>query len=345
MKRRSAGFSALALGGILALALVVATGWRAAETAPQRSSFVIDTGPTGGTYFPIGEAMAAIVSHPPGVARCDAADVCGPSGLIASARTSAGTVANVLDVNAHRADAALAQSDVVAQAVAGKGVFKTKQTHIRIIADLFPEEVHVVAAKAAHIGNIAGLAGKRVSIGDVNSGTIVTARAVLAAWRLSEARLKTSHDPADVAADKLAHGELDAFFFTGGAPVPLVRTLIESGKAVLVPIDGVQRNRLLAGDPNLTADAIAADNYPGTGVVQTVGVRAVWIVNDEVPADIVYGVAKALFNPANRDTLDGSHRSAEAIRLASATTGLPAPLHPGAVRFFREMGKTLSPSP
>jgi len=343
MKRRPAGL--LALGSILALGVTAAAGLGPAQTEPQRLSFVIDTGSTGGTYFPIGEAMADIISHPPGVARCETADVCGPSGLIASARSSAGTIANVLDVNSRRADAALAQSDVVAQAVAGKGAFKTRQSHIRVIADLFPEEVHVVAAKAAHIRSIADLKGKRVSIGDANSGTIVTARAVLAAWRVPEARLKASYDPSDVAADKLARAEIDAFFFTGGAPVPLVRDLIASGKAVLVPIDGAGRTRLIASNPNLAAGTIAAGIYPGTGAVQTVSVRAVWIVNDGVPADIVYGVAKALFNPANRDTLDGSHRSAALIRLDSATTDLPAPLHPGAARFYREMGKTLPLSP
>jgi len=335
----------LALGSILALGVLAAAGLGSAQIEPQRLSFVIDTGSTGGTYFPIGEAMADIISHPPGVARCDTADVCGPSGLIASARSSAGTIANVLDVNSHRADAALAQSDVVAQAVAGKGAFKTKQSHIRVIADLFPEEVHVVAAKAATIRSIADLRGKRVSIGDASSGTIVAARAVLAAWRIPETHLKTSNDPADIAADKLTRGEIDAFFFTGGAPVPLVRDLIASGKAVLVPIDGAGRNRLIAADPDLVAGAIAAGLYPGTDAVQTVSVRAVWIVNDSVPADIVYGVTKALFNPANRDTLDGSHRSAALIRLDSATAVLPAPLHPGAARFYREMGKHVPSSP
>jgi TRAP transporter TAXI family solute receptor len=327
----------------LALGLIAAAGLGPAQTEPQRLSFVIDTGPTGGTYFPIGEAMADIISHPPGVARCETADVCGPSGLIASARSSAGTIANVLDVNSRRADAALAQSDVVAQAIAGKGAFKTSQSHIRVIADLFPEEVHVVAAKAAHIHSIADLKGKRVSIGDANSGTIVTARAVLAAWRVPEARLKASYDPADIAADKLAREEIDAFFFTGGAPVPLVRDLIASGKAVLVPIDGAERNRLIASDPDLAAAVIGADLYPATGAVQTVSLRAVWIVNDQVAGDIVYGVAKALFNPANRDTLDGSHRSAALIRLDSATADLPAPLHPGAARFYREMGIAIDP--
>jgi TRAP transporter TAXI family solute receptor len=310
-----------------------------APAASQRSAFVIDTGSTGGTYFPIGEAIAGIVSHPPGIFRCDAPGVCGPPGVIASARTSPGTIANVIDVNGHYADAALAQSDVVADAVAGKVVFHTKQTHIRAIASLFPEEVHVVALASAHIRSIAGLRGKRVSIGEVNSGTIVTAREVLSAFRLSERDVKAVHDQADVAAGALADGKLDAFFFTGGAPVPLVSQLIAAHKAVLLPIGGAERKRLIKANPSLAAETIAASVYPGAGAVDTVAVRAVLIVNDAVPEDVVYGVTRALFHPANRDALDSSHPRGALIRLDTALAGLPAPLHPGAVRYYRDARK------
>ncbi|HEX3675370.1 MAG TPA: TAXI family TRAP transporter solute-binding subunit [Rhizomicrobium sp.] len=338
MKRRTVALSvAVALAGF---ALLGVSAFGPAETAPERSAFVIDTGPTGGTYFPIGEAIAGIVSHPPGVFRCDAPGVCGPAGLIASARTSPGTIANVIDVNGHYADAALAQSDAVADAVAGKGMFRNKQSHIRVIAMLFPEEVHVVAATASHIGSIAQLRGKRVSIGEVNSGTIVTARAVLAAWHLTEKQVKAVHDPADDAANALAAGKLDAFFFTGGAPVPLVQSLIASHKAVLISIGGAGRKRLIAANPGMTAETLPANLYPGTQATDTVAVRAVLIVNDAVPDDVVYGVTKALFHPANRDALDASHPRARLIRLDTALVGLPAPLHPGAARFYKDAGVT-----
>src|SRR5580692_2932604 len=101
-----------------ALALLASAALVGAQDYPARISFVIATGPTGGTYFPVGEAIAGIVSHPPGVSRCETANVCGPAGLIASARSSDGAIQNVLDVNAHRVDSALAQSDVVADAAA-----------------------------------------------------------------------------------------------------------------------------------------------------------------------------------------------------------------------------------
>jgi hypothetical protein len=338
MTRRLTGIGLSAAGSLAALAILASIGLVTAQTDQPRTSFVVATGSSGGTYFPVGQALADIVSHPPGVARCDTVGVCGPSGLIASARTSDGAFVNVLDVNAHRVDAALVQSDVVADAVAGKGAFRKfgAQSHIRIIADLFPEEVHVIAGRHAHIASIQDLKGKRVSIGAADSGTIETARALLAAYRIPERRIKESNDPPDVAAQKLQRGQLDAFVFVGGAPVVLIESLIARGQAVLVPIDGAGRKRLLAQTPSFSTAVIAATAYPGSAAVQTVSERALWIVNDAEPADLVYGVTKALFNPANREMLDDSHPSAKWIRLQTAIATLPAPLHPGAARFYRE---------
>ena len=344
MKRTISVLAALAIGCVLALAGFAVASLTTAQTVAPHLSFVIATGSTGGTYFPIGQAIAAIISHPPGVARCDMSGVCGPAGLVASARTSSGAVANVLDVSDGRADAALAQSDVIAQALAGKGMFLKygPQSHVRAIADLFPEDVHVVAAAAAHITQIADLRGKRVALGAPELGTVDTARAVLAAYRIAPWRIKASYDPPEIAAQRLDRGELDAFFFVGGAPVMLIRGLVARGKAVLVPIDGAGRKRLIASRPGLSEGTIAADDYPGShGATETVSVRAVWIVNDAVPAGVVYGVTRALFNPANRELLDSAHPSARFIRLESATKNLPAPLHQGAVRFYRETGTPL----
>jgi TRAP transporter TAXI family solute receptor len=344
MRRRAIGYSGL-IGLALALFAFGSALLVGGQASVPRVAFVIATGPTGGTYFPVGEAIATIVSHPPGIYRCEKPDVCGTPGLIASVRTSAGSTANVLAVNSHTVDAALAQSDVVADAMAGRGAFKNagKQTHVRVLAGLFPEEVHLVAAKSARVKSPADLRGKRVSIGARDSGTIVTARAVLAAFRVPQRRIRATDDPSDVAAEKVLKGQLDAMFFVGGAPVPLVRELLAQGKARLVPVDGDGRVRLLKQSHDLTTAAIPPALYPNTGKLETVGVRAVFIVNDAVPPNVVYAVTKSLFHPANREALAGSHRSAQAIRLDAAAANLPAPLHPGAERFFRESGKLPKP--
>lgn len=326
------------LGVVIAGAIAFAglIGFGTVTSYAQRIAFSIATGPSSGTYFPVGETIAGLISHPPGMDRCLRSVSCGPEGLIASAQTSAGAYANVLAVESGRANSALAQSDVVAQAVAGKGAFKKPQSHIRVIAALFPEQIHLVVSTRSHIASLSKLRGKRVSLGAVNSGTAVTARAVLAAYRL---RAKTSNDSPDIAAQKLQAGTLDAFFFVGGAPVPLVDGLIESGQATLLPLDGAGRDRLLAHSHGLYKDAIPSGTYGRLPAVATVAVQALWIVSDREPKDTVFAITRALFSSSNRNLLIQGPPATRAISLARATQNLPAPLHPGAEKFYRDVKK------
>ena len=322
------------LGAFTAIAVVVSGA--AADT--PRISFQIATGSTLGVYFPVGEAIAGLISHPPGIARCEAVNVCGPAGLIASARTSEGTMDNLLSVNDGDVDSGLAQSDVIAAAVRGDGPFKTKgkQSHVRVIASLFSEQVHLIVADKANIKSVADLKGKRVSFGVAGSGVGVTAREILAAYRIPEARLKLT--PADLPASValIRQGKLDAFFAVGGVPISSVGDLLTSHVIRLVPITGPIRDRLVKAESSLVASTIT---YPGLDPVSTVSTRATWIVRDTAPDSLVYGITRALFNPANRDALRASHPSAREIGLATAASMPPAPLHPGAARFYAEAAR------
>jgi len=329
---------------------VLALVWLAANLGPaealsQRISFQILTGSTGGTYFPVGQLIAGLISHPTGVDRCESSNVCGPSGLIMSARTSDGSVANLLAVNAGRADSGFAQGDVVADAVSGKGAFLAagKQPNVRVIADLFPEDVHLIVARNARIASVADLKGKRVSLGVDTSGTSVTVKSILAAYNIPVWRLKAQHNPVDFDAQLMQKGGLDAFFLVGGRPVALVTDMLNRGVAKLVPIDGKGRDKLLKTVPSLNADVIPANTYRGTPAVQTVSVRALWIVNAKTPDNLVYGITRALFDPANRIALQGGVRNTNWIRVDNAAQNLPAPLHPGALRFYRETGHAPKP--
>ncbi|MDE2133125.1 MAG: TAXI family TRAP transporter solute-binding subunit [Alphaproteobacteria bacterium] len=327
-----------AVAAVVALALPTAGR---AQGAPPRLSFQVATGSTAGTYFPMGELIAGIVSHPPGLPRCDAGGVCGPLGLIVSARTSAGAVANVLAVNAGAVDSGLAQANVVADALAGTGAFHQagRQTHIRTIANLFPETVQLVVAAKAPIAKLADLRGKRVSIGAEGAGAGVAAREILAAYHIAEWRLDIRRDSYDVDASLLLQGKIDAFFYMGAAPSEVVNDLVASRSARLIAIGGKARGRLFKRDPSFSAYTIPADTYPGSGAIETVSCRTLWIVKDSAPPGVVYGMLRALFHPANRALLDSGERSARYIRLDQAAEGLTAPLHPGAARYFREMGK------
>jgi TRAP transporter TAXI family solute receptor len=332
------------MGAGLALSSFLVAGLVPVAAQPARIAFQIATGSTGGTYFPVGEAIAGLLSHPVGAQRCEKSNACGPAGLIVTARTSEGTVANVRAVEAGLVTSGLAQSGVVAEAIAGTGAFKKDgpQKHIRVIAALFPEDVHLVVSAGSGIASVAGLKKKRVSLGAENSGNLVTAREVLAAWRIRERNIKASFEPPEIAAQKLARHEIDAFFFVGGPPVPLLQSLFAKKEAMLVPLDGVGRARLLKAVPALAADTIPAGIYSGIGKIETVKSRAIWIVRDDQPAELVYQMTRALFDPRNARALDQAGASAGRISLETAARDLPAPLHPGAQKFYREKGRMVT---
>jgi TRAP transporter TAXI family solute receptor len=319
--------------------LVVESAAQIADN-PQRISFQISTGSTTGTYFPVGAMLAQLLSHPPGVGRCEAANVCGPSGLIVSTRASQGSVANVLAVNSGMVTSGLAQTDVVALAVAGQGPFRKSGPikELRVIANLYGEDLHLVAAKSAKINSVADLRGKRVSLSSESSGTIVTARAVLAAYRLTERSIVPNYDSAEKAVDLLQTGKLDAMFFVGGTPVNLLQQLLDEDVAVLVPITGDGLKRLLAREPYLSAHTIAKGTYANSPDIETVSVDALWITDASEPDNLIYGMLKALYNPANRAVLQGGRLGSHFLDPATGAKDGMAPLHPGAVRYFTEAG-------
>ncbi|HEY4274768.1 MAG TPA: TAXI family TRAP transporter solute-binding subunit [Rhizomicrobium sp.] len=332
MSRRSAPLYAA-----IAIAVLAGSGALAAADIP-RIPFQIATGSTQGTFFPVGEAIAGLISHPPGVSRCEVANVCGPAGLIVSARTSGGTMDNLLSINDGRVESGLAQSDVIAAAAKGTGPFKVsgKQTHLRVIASLFSEDVHLVVRAGAKIKSVSDLRGKRVSLGQAGSGVGFTAREILSAYRVPESRLKIVALDPQAAIAAMKQGQLDAFFAVGGVPIRGVGDLLTAHSAVLVPIAGPVRDRLLKREPALEAATVT---YPGQEPVATVSTRALWVVRDTVPEGLVYGITRALFSPANRDALTASHPSAREIALNGAALMPPAALHPGAVRFYAEAGR------
>jgi TRAP transporter TAXI family solute receptor len=308
---------------------------------PSRIAFQVATGSTEGNYFPVGQAMAGLISHPAGVARCETATVCGPAGVILSARTSEGAADNLRSVNSGAVDSGLSEGDVIASAVAGQGAFRRgRLRHLRVIASLFTEQTHLVVAAKSNIHSVADLRGKRVMLGGAeNTGAIFRARAILAAWRVPEQKLRVVAQDTGNPAQLLQGGKIDAFIATAGVPVEGVRDLLARGVARLVPLDGEGRDRLIRAVPQLSPAVIPEGAYPGAAPVETVSTRAYWVTRDSEPDPLIYGLTRALFNPVNHAMLVSSHPSAREIALDQAADNPPAPLHTGAARFYREAGK------
>jgi len=324
-----------------ALALLLTTSMaKQPEEAAGPTFFSINTGSTSGTYYPVGEMLAAVISHPIGSIACRTDRPCGPIGLIASAQASDGSVTNVREVQSGAVGSALAQADIVSWAATSKNLFRSEQplANIRVIANLYPESIHLIARSDAGISSVADLKGKRVSIDRPQSGTNYDARMILDSYGLKAHHVKMSEVDPNVSASLLLAGELDAFFFVGGAPLRVVTDLAEQGVINLVPITGEPVETLRKLHHFFQPDTIPAGTYAGVPEVETLSVGALWIVSSNVADQFVYEITRALWDEANRPILDQGHEKGRLMNPEAAIMGLPVPLHPGAERYYREIG-------
>lgn len=325
------------LAAVAAVGLVVLSGPAAAQ---EMMFFRIGTGGTGGTYYPIGGLIANAISNPPGSRDCDKGGSCGVPGLVAIAQSSNGSVANINGISSGTLESGFAQSDVAYWAYTGTGIFaeKGKVAGLRAIANLYPESIHLVARKGAGIKTVRDLKGKRVSLDEPGSGTLVDARIILEAYGLSESDIEVDYIKPTPAIGKIKDGQLDAFFIVAGFPTGSVAELASSAGAELVTIGGPEAEAIMAKYGFFAPDTIPAGTYDGIGETKTLSVGAQWVVGADVDGELVYGITKAMWNDNSRKLLDNGHAKGKVIRLETALNGVGIPLHPGAERFYKEAG-------
>ncbi len=328
-------------GRILAAAAVLAVAGASGLVAAQEMKFFrIGTGGTGGTYYPIGGLIAHAISNPPGSRSCDKGGSCGVPGLVAIAQSANGSVANVNAIKSGALESGFSQSDVAFWAYTGTGIYadKGKVESLRAIANLYPESIQLVARKGAGIKSVKDLKGKRVSLDEPGSGTLVDARIILEAYGLSEKDVVADFIKPTPAIDKIKDGQLDAFFIVAGYPTGAVAELASSAGAELVAIDGPEAEAIVKKYGFFAAQSIPAGVYEGIGETKTISVGAQWVVGAGVDEDLVYEITKAVWNEKSRKLLDNGHAKGKAITLESALDGVGIPLHPGAARFYKEAG-------
>ena len=312
---------------LLGAAGVAATLSLAGTAAQAQQFFRIGTGGTAGTYYPVGGMIANAVSQ--------------PGKIVATAQATNGSVANVNGVVGGAMESGFSQADVATWAYTGKGVWEGKPavTGLRLIANLYPESVHIVARKGSGIKTVADLKGKRVALDEPGSGTLINARTILAAYGIKESDIKPEYIKPNQAGDKLKDGALDAFFFTGGAPAGAIAELASSGAGIdLIPIDGAAADAIRKADGFFAVDVIAADTYKGIPAVKTLAVGAQWVTSDKADANTVYEIVKALYSDAGQKAMGAGHAKGKYITKENAVQGAGLPFHPGAAKFYKEVG-------
>jgi uncharacterized protein len=326
-RRRFFGVSAAVLAG-----LAGRPAW-----ADDTRYFRIGTGTPSGTYFPLGGLIASAISNPPGGPPCNKGGSCGVPGLIAVAQATSGSVENINLLRSGALEAAFAQSDTAYWAATATGPFGDQApfTALRSMGALYTEAVHLVVRADSAIRRPADIAGKIVSVGEQASGTLADVRPILGAYGIGVTALNLR---LSAAAERLAKGELDAFFYVGGAPVPAIAELAGGTGIRIVPFDDDTASDLRQRQRFFQPVLIAEGTYVGVPDTVTLGVGAELVTTERAEPALVQAVTAALWNDATLKVLADGHPRGRSFSAAFAAAAPAIPLHEGAARYYREAG-------
>ncbi|MFZ3584134.1 TAXI family TRAP transporter solute-binding subunit [Loktanella sp. DJP18] len=306
-------------GSILASTLI------GAPFAAHAQDFInVLTGGTSGVYYPLGAGLANIYGEK-------------IEGVRTQVQSTKASVENLNLLQDGRGELGFALGDSVAAAWAGDADagFPQKLDKLRGIAAIYPNYIQIVASAESGITDFAGLAGKSLSVGAPASGTELNARAIFGAMDMSYEDLgKTEYLPFAESVELIKNRQLDATLQSAGLGVASIRDLSTSLPITVVAVPASVAETL--GAPYV-ATTIPAGTYDGqTEDVPTVAISNFLVTSDAVSEEVAYQMTKQLYE--NLDTLVASHQAAAQIDIANALEGMPIPLHPGAERYYREMG-------
>lgn len=309
----------------------------------DKALFRIGTGGSGGTYFPIGGTIAHAISAPPGSRPCDKGGQCGVPGLIAIAHSTTASVFNNEAVQNGTLEAGLAAADVTRSMFLGEGKFKGRaHPKLRIVANLYPEDLHLVLPKGSSLESLSDLAGKRVGIAPAGSGTQVAVLNMLKLWGVTRDNIEEAELNNSQSAEYLANGQLDAYFYVAGWPVAAMERLASSTGMALHSFSADDLSKINKIIPSFIPSKIPGGIYKGINhAVHTPSVSALLIVSSDLSDDFVYSITKALWNKVTRRLLDTGHAKGKQITAETALDGisdLGVPLHEGARAFYKEAG-------
>lgn len=307
---------AIVLVFILAVALVACGG--------EGTRMTMGTGGPTGTYYAYGGVLGQYMIN--------------KAGIDVNVVSTEGSKANIQGIDIGDYQLGTVQSDVMAYAWAGSRSFEAEGAiqSFRVIGGLYAEAVQLVTMDP-EIKSVADLKGKSVSIGAPNSGVYFNAVDVLAAAGLTEEDINAQYQSFGDSTDALKDGKIDAAFIVAGAPTPAITELCTSNDAYLVPIDGEVAEKLMKDCPFYTAYEIPAETYKGqTEAVKTVTVKATLIVDANASEDDVYKLTASIFD--NIEAITAEHAKGAELSLENATSGMTAPFHAGAAKYFKEKG-------
>jgi TRAP transporter TAXI family solute receptor len=312
----------------LLLGLIVCATMVLPSSAQEKVMISIATGPTGGVYYPMGGGMANILTK-------------NVPGLVATAESTAGSVANLEFIHTGKADVALSMADAGWDAYKGQEKFKGKPVEVRALMVLYPNRMHVVSMEGLGINKIADLKGRRVSTGAPRSATELMAARVLEAAGVKDIQRErlTPQESANALKDR----KIDAFFWVGGIPTASITDFAASPGVRIKLVDHADvvepMNKKFG--PLYVRDTIPAKSYPGQEATnQCATVWNVLVASAKLPDQVAYNIVKTMFE--KKEDMVRVHKEAENFDFKHQTNAAAVvPFHPGAAKYFAEKGHKL----
>jgi TRAP transporter TAXI family solute receptor len=307
--------------GILVVA-VLALSW---VPAPAQTRLLIGTGGMAGVYYPIGGAIAKIITGK-------------VKGVEATVQTSAAGMENLRLLSLKEIDMGLVQNSDAYNAYNGRVFFKDKAIkNIRGVAVLYPQPIQIVVRGDANIKTFYDLKGKRVGVGAPGSGEETTFRRLMAVYNLTYDDIDEKLISLAEQAAQFKDRHLEAMWYVSGIPASGILDVASVLPIRLVPVTGKERDALIKSDPTFIKSVVPKGSYPGMAEdVETVASPAYLVCLESLKEDDVYRMTQAIFE--NLKELAASHKQAENIKLETALIGSTIPLHPGAEKYYREKG-------
>ena len=292
----------------------------------QAAEFInILTGGTSGVYYPLGVALSQIYSKA----------IPGSKTAVQATKASA---ENLNLLQAGRGEVAISLGDSLSDAWKGneEASFKTPLKKLRTMAALYPNYIHFVATEDSGIKSLADIKGKRISVGAPKSGTELNVREILKAAGINYKDFaKVEYLSYAESVELMKNRQIDVTLLSSGLGVAALRDLATSQKVVFltIPADIVTK----INDPAFQVGIIPAKTYEGQNAdVATISVQNYLVTHENVSTETVYTMTKSMFE--NLDQMVAAHAAAKAIKKENAAKAPPAPLHPGAEKYYREVG-------
>jgi len=290
----------------------------------KKDDIRLGTAGEGGMYYSFGDELSNKISS--------------EENLKIKVKETAGSAANLRLLSKKYIELGIAQADLINDAYNGTGEFEDNAYKgYSAIAGLYTEACQIVVMNDSDILCIDDLQGKKVSIGEHESGTERNAKQILQAYGLNDTLVEMKNYDYKTAVNKLENGEIDALFCTAGIKTEIIDELASRSKIRLLSIDDNQMEKITSTYDFLTEYDIPANTYEGQAKdIQTIGVESVLLASDKLDEDIVYKITKFLFEHGNE--LQFNSLTDLELTQDSVTQGITIKFHKGAVKYYKKSG-------